>query len=240
MVVDDNRVNQRVASLTLKKWNAKISVADNAKSAIEQLKKSVFHIILMDIAMPEMDGIEATQYIRKELPSPICNTPIIAMTASALIGEEGKCIVAGMNDYISKPFNPNDLFNKIVQLIPQELKTTIDKSIDLTLLRKRAEGDNEYLKEIFDSYITEMPLYLKELNKFIEQKNWDAIRKQAHKMKSPIALVGAVKLKQLFEKIELEVLTESKRGELTVIFEEVDRLCLKTIEDIGKELKSIS
>lgn len=238
LIVDDNRVNQRVASLTLKKWNAKISVADDAKSAIEQLRKSTFHIILMDIAMPEMDGIEATQFIRKGLPEPICNTPIIAMTASALIGEEEKCIEAGMNDYISKPFNPNDLFNKIVRLIPRELKTAIHKSIDLTLLRKRAEGDTEYLKEIFESYITEMPIYLNELNAFIEDKNWDAIRKQAHKMKSPIALVGAVKLKKLLEKIELEALTESKRDELTVLFEEVNQLCLKTIEEIGKELKS--
>ena len=239
LIVDDNRVNQRVAALTLKKWNAKISVADDAKSAIEQLKKSTFHIILMDIAMPEMDGIEATQFIRKKLPAPICTTPIIAMTASALIGEEEKCIEAGMNDYISKPFNPNDLFNKIIRLVPQELKTEIDKTIDLTLLRKRAEGDNEYLKEIFETYITEMPIYLKELNEFIAQKDWDGIRKQAHKMKSPIALVGAVKLKLLLEKIELNALSESKRPELIALFEEVNHLCLKTIENIEKELKSI-
>lgn len=238
LIVDDNRVNQRVAALTLKKWNAKISVADDAKSAIEQLKKSTFHIILMDIAMPEMDGIEATQFIRNELPAPICNTPIIAMTASALIGEEEKCIEAGMNDYISKPFNPNDLFNKIIRLVPQELKTEVDKTLDLTLLRKRAEGDNEYLKEIFETYIAEMPIYLKELNEFIAQNDWDGIRKQAHKMKSPIALVGATKLKLLLENIELNALSESKRPKLTALFEEVNHICLKTIENIEKELKS--
>ncbi|CAN5427260.1 hypothetical protein BH10BAC1_BH10BAC1_09180 [soil metagenome] len=239
LIVDDNRVNQRVASLTLKKWNAKISVADDAKSAIEQLRKSRFHIILMDIAMPEMDGIEATHYIRKEMPSPICNTPIIAMTASALIGEEEKCIEAGMNDYISKPFNPSDLFNKIIRLIPAELKSVSDMSIDLTLLRKRAEGDMEYLKEIFETYITEMPLYLKELNQLIEEKNWDAVRKQAHKMKSPVALVGAHKLKQVFERIELEALTENKRLELVNLFEEMNKSTNQTIVDIEKELKSI-
>ncbi len=239
LVVDDNRVNQRVASLTLKKWNANVSVADDAKSAIDQLKAGNFHLILMDIAMPEMDGLEATDFIRKQLPAPVCDTPIIAMTASALIGEEEKCITAGMNDYISKPFNPNDLFNKIVRLIPKELIAVNERSIDLTLLHRRAEGDMEYLKEIFESYATEMPLYLEELNRHIAANNWVEIGKQAHKMKSPVALVGAHELKYIFERIELEAPTEESRPELAILFEEMNKLTLTTIEDIEKELKSI-
>lgn len=238
LVVDDNRVNQRVAALTLKKWNANVDVADDAESAIKKLKTTVFHIILMDIAMPEMDGIEATEYIRK-MQAPICNTPIIAMTASALIGEEEKCITAGMNDYISKPFNPNDLFFKIARLIPKELKTTTERSIDLSLLHSRAEGDKEYLKEIFESYSTEMPSYLKELNLFIAEQNWSAVSKQAHKMKSPVALVGAHKLKRLLEKAELEAITDDRTNEMIDVFNEIDSLCLKTIEDIKKELQTI-
>ncbi|MGZ4049080.1 MAG: tetratricopeptide repeat protein, partial [Bacteroidia bacterium] len=99
LIVDDNRVNQRVAALTLQKWKANVVVSDDARSAIEKLKETPFHIILMDIAMPEMDGLEATHFIRTQMPAPVCNTPIIAMTASALIGEEEKCISAGMNDY---------------------------------------------------------------------------------------------------------------------------------------------
>lgn len=239
LVVDDNRVNQRVASLTLKKWNVNVSVADDAKSAIEQLKNSIFHIILMDIAMPEMDGLEATKFIRTQLPAPISTIPIIAMTASALIGEEEKCITAGMNDYISKPFNPNDLFNKIIALIPKELIKISEKSIDLTMLNNRAEGDKEYLKEIFETYITEMPIYLDEFNAFIKIKNWPEITKQAHKIKSPVALVGAFDLKKLYEKVETEGLTESKQAELIDLFEEINRLTLKTIEDINTELLKI-
>jgi signal transduction histidine kinase/CheY-like chemotaxis protein len=234
---DDNRVNQRVATLTLKKWNAKVSVADNAMSAIEQIKNQHFHIVLMDIAMPEMDGLEATYYIRTQLNEPLCNIPIIAMTASALIGEEEKCITAGMNDYISKPFNPIDLFKKIIRLIPNDLIRPNEQSINLTLLKKRAEGDQNYLKELYEIYITEMPVYLNELNQFIENKDWAKISKQAHKMKSPIALVGADKLKQLFDKIESDSLSEEKRGELTTLFNEARTITFKTIEDIKKELK---
>ncbi len=239
LVVDDNRVNQRVAALTLKKWNANVIVADDAKSAIELLNTSNIHLILMDIAMPEMDGLEATKYIREKLASPICNTPIMAMTASALIGEEEKCITSGMNDYISKPFNPNDLFNKIIRFIPKELIKVTEKSIDLTFLHKRAEGDKEFLKELFDSYITEMPKYLGEFNQFVKEKNWSGIGKQAHKMRSPISLVGATELKMILEKIELEALVENKRPELLVLFEKVNELSLKTIEDITKELNRL-
>lgn len=239
LIVDDNLVNQRVAALTLKKWNVNVSVADDAKSAIEQLKSGNIHLILMDIAMPEMDGLEATKYIREKLASPICNTPIMAMTASALIGEEEKCITAGMNDYISKPFNPNDLFNKIIRFIPKELIKVTEKSIDLTLLNKRAEGDKEFLIEIFESYITEMPIYLEEFNQFVKKENWSGTGKQAHKMKSPITLIGAVELKTIFEKIEKEVLLEDKRSELLIVFEKVNELTIKTIEDINKELKRL-
>ncbi|HLC82646.1 MAG TPA: ATP-binding protein, partial [Bacteroidia bacterium] len=239
LVVDDNRVNQRVAALTLKKWNANVSVADDARSAIEQLNSSNIHLILMDIAMPEMDGLEATKFIREKLASPLCNTPIIAMTASALIGEEEKCISAGMNDYISKPFNPNDLFNKIIRFIPKELIKITEKTIDLTLLNKRAEGDKEFLMEIFESYITEMPNYLEEFNQFVKNENWSGIGKQAHKMKSPITLIGAMELKIIFEKIEKEALLEDKRNELLVLFEKVNELSLKTIEDIRNELKRL-
>ncbi|MBL0330842.1 MAG: response regulator [Bacteroidetes bacterium] len=240
LVVDDNRVNQRVASLTLKKWNVDVSVADDAKSAINLLKEHQHHLILMDIAMPEMDGLEATQYIRTQLPAPLNKTPIIAMTASALIGEEEKCISAGMNDYISKPFHPNDLFVKITRLIPKELITTSGKSIDLTLLHSRAEGDKEYLTEIFETYIAEMPNYLKELNDFIENRNWPQICKQAHKMKSPAALVGAHELKYIFERIEIDGLSEEKQPELTELFSQMNKLTSRTIDDIKKELKSIT
>ncbi|HEY0030575.1 MAG TPA: ATP-binding protein [Bacteroidia bacterium] len=238
LVVDDNRVNQRVAALTLKKWNVRVAVADDAKTAISKLLEEKFDIILMDIAMPEMDGLEATKYIRKDLSAPVCNTPIIAMTASALIGEEEKCITAGMNDYISKPFNPSDLYNKIIRLLPKEMKTPLKQMVtDLSLLNNRAEGDREYLKDIFESYSSEMPVYLDELNAFMAANDWTALKKQAHKMKSPIALVGAHKLKKLLEQIELGALTDDRRPELTAILAEVNSLCLKTIEEIREKLR---
>ena len=87
-----------------------------SKIAVEKVKNNQYDIVLMDMQMPEMGGIEATQIIRNELHN---NVPIIALTANAIKGDADKCKQAGMNDYVSKPFDPSDLYNKILTLINQ-------------------------------------------------------------------------------------------------------------------------
>jgi PAS domain S-box-containing protein len=113
LFVEDNKVNQTVGTRTLGKWGATVDIAVNGKIAIEMLAVKNYDLILMDLQMPEMDGMETTEYIRKQMQPPASLTPVIAMTAAAFMGEYDKCIAAGMNDYLSKPFNPDDLYNKI-------------------------------------------------------------------------------------------------------------------------------
>lgn len=113
LLVEDNLINQKVASYTLKKQGAVVEIANHGKEAIIMLRKKKYDIILMDIQMPEMDGFETTQYIRNSIKGSINKTPIIAMTASALVSEKAKCLASGMNDYISKPFQAKELYEKI-------------------------------------------------------------------------------------------------------------------------------
>lgn len=110
LLVEDNALNQQLAKLVLGKWKIDISIAENGKVAVEMLEKENYDLILMDIQMPEMDGYAATAYIRATLQNKI---PIIAMTAHALTDEKEKCLKAGMNDYVSKPFSPQELLGKI-------------------------------------------------------------------------------------------------------------------------------
>ena len=119
LLVEDNPFNLLVAIDTLKDWNATIEtdVAENGLIAIEKLKQKRYDLILMDIQMPVMDGHTAAKHIRNELPPPICNIPIIAMTAHASVNEIESCFSEGMNEYISKPFEVNDLKNKIQQVL---------------------------------------------------------------------------------------------------------------------------
>tara|TARA_B100000809_G_scaffold158023_1_gene155325 strand:+ start:14166 stop:16016 length:1851 start_codon:yes stop_codon:yes gene_type:complete len=114
LLVEDNKINQFLATTILTNWKMKVEVAENGLIAIEKLKDKKFDVVLMDMQMPIMGGIEATVIIREELKLSI---PIIALTARAIKGIDKECMDAGMNDYISKPFNQSELFNKILNLI---------------------------------------------------------------------------------------------------------------------------
>jgi len=111
-------MNQLVARKTLERqWpDIRITIADNGQIAVNLLKEKKFDIILMDIQMPIMDGYEATQYIRNEMPD-ICTMPILAMTAHAHISKDGKYKEYGMDDFVLKPFEPKQLFNKIATYV---------------------------------------------------------------------------------------------------------------------------
>lgn len=120
LLVEDNKINQFLALTILEKWKMEVTIADNGKIAIEKIKDQEFDVVLMDMQMPVMGGIEATQIIRKELK---LDVPIIALTANAIKGIDKECLDAGMNDYISKPFNHSELFNKILGLINLKKET---------------------------------------------------------------------------------------------------------------------
>lgn len=118
LLVEDHKINQLLAETILAKWKIHVTTADNGEIAIEKLKKESYDLVLMDVQMPVMDGLEATKHIRTILKN---NIPIIALTANAIKGDNVKCIQAGMNSYVSKPINPSILFNKIIELIYTDL-----------------------------------------------------------------------------------------------------------------------
>ncbi|MBA3972253.1 MAG: response regulator, partial [Bacteroidetes bacterium] len=114
LLVEDNLLNQILAKKVLTDWKWNVELAENGVIALEKLKKQDFDVILMDIQLPEMDGYEATRQIRNAFKAPKSITPIIAMTAHALSGESDRCRKAGMDDYISKPFDPKILYSKVI------------------------------------------------------------------------------------------------------------------------------
>lgn len=117
LVVEDNPFNQILVTKILEQWQCEIDIADNGIIAINKVTNKKFDIVLMDIQLPEMDGYETTNFIRHKLDNTKCNIPIIAMTAHAFTDEIQKCVNAGMNDYISKPFNENALYDKILKTL---------------------------------------------------------------------------------------------------------------------------
>ena len=123
LLTEDNEINQQVARELLEKAGLIVTIANNGKEAIEKVESSEFDLILMDVQMPEMGGLEATGCIR-ENPR-FSNLPIVAMTAQAMTGDREKCIEAGMDDYITKPIDINELFSALVKWIkPKDRKIT--------------------------------------------------------------------------------------------------------------------
>jgi PAS domain S-box-containing protein len=116
LVAEDNELNVLLMKAVFKQYNIIPDIALNGKIAIELLKETNYHILLLDMQMPEMDGYQTASYIRGEMK---LNVPIIALTAHAMTGEKERCLQMGMNDYVSKPFEPEVLIKKIIQLVTQ-------------------------------------------------------------------------------------------------------------------------
>jgi CheY-like chemotaxis protein len=114
LVAEDNEINQRIARRLLEKAGHRVDVVPNGRLALEKLAAAPYDVVLMDVQMPEMDGLMTTAEIRK-LPQPAANTPIIAMTANAMTGDRERCLEAGMDGFLSKPFNPAEMLQMIQQ-----------------------------------------------------------------------------------------------------------------------------
>jgi CheY-like chemotaxis protein len=117
LLVEDNTINQKIVVLSLKNYIKNIDVASNGKEALDKFGTSKYDLILMDVQMPVIDGFVATRKIREIEATTNSHTPIIAITANALHGDREKCIAAGMDDYISKPFQVEILIEKIKELL---------------------------------------------------------------------------------------------------------------------------
>lgn len=202
LVAEDNLINQKVVKNTLARQGAQVTIVGNGQEAIAQVKQGGFDVILMDIQMPEVDGYKATRYIRQVMKSDI---PIIAMTADALKGEEEKCLDAGMNGYVSKPFEPYTLYRLITEVTGigqvlsggQQIAQADISIVDFSFLQEIADHNSEYIHEVLDIFLTTMPDGLRKLERLIaETEDFDGISKQAHFLKSS---VGVVRVKGMYE-----------------------------------------
>jgi CheY-like chemotaxis protein len=202
LLVEDNRLNQIVTQKILQLQGISVDVADNGKIAIEMLNQNNYDIILMDLQMPVMDGYATTKFIRGAMSGHLNKIPIIAYTAHAFRGEAEKCIAIGMNDYISKPMNTDDLMKKIAVLVPsktnlysksesaQNFKEYKNDTIDLSYLHELSRGNKEFVTEVITIFLQETPKEMSNGKKFLEEKNFEDLYKVIHKLKPSYALMG--------------------------------------------------
>ncbi len=223
LLVEDQRLNQIVASELLSKWsdNIVIEIAGNGKEAVEMVEKkgNHYHIILMDLSMPVMDGYEATKLIRETLPKPSCNIPIVAMTAHAYNTNAQKCFEVGMNEFITKPIQPDILYSKLsillglqetietaatetqeTEIVPENMEKA--SPINLDYLKSLSGDDHEVLIIMLETLTEDLPNEVELLVKANDGKDWKALKSIAHKFKSTCAYMGMDSMVELARNIE--------------------------------------
>jgi PAS domain S-box-containing protein len=245
LLAEDNVVNQKVAVKILEKLGFRADVAANGYEVLEALRKIGYDIVLMDIFMPDMDGIETTQMILQMFQTGL-RPKIIAMTANAMQGDKEKCIEAGMDDYLSKPVKVEELYEvlkKWGELIYEEKNSELSKeeikhgtmklinenSIELIKDIKTPEDANFFI-ELLDIYIDSFPHSLSAIKNCIEQKNNSQLEYCAHKLKGSSLTLGIDFVSEICNKIEASAknnspvsYAESLLGELVGKFESIIR-----------------
>ncbi len=190
LIVEDIPFNQLLTETTLHDFGFETDIAENGRVAIELLEQNHYDVILMDLMMPEMDGFEATRFIRTEMLPPKSTTPIIALTADLSVGEMDKCIKVGIDKYISKPFNPTELLNKI-SLLVNKMRTTAEVKIcNLDYLKSLSPNNPKFLRELIQLVLTQTPQYISEMNQCLAAYNWDGFHSNAHKLRPSVDFLG--------------------------------------------------
>ncbi|MEP6727756.1 MAG: ATP-binding protein [Bacteroidota bacterium] len=217
LVAEDVELNQFLAKHIMQSWGFEVTIAENGRKAVQALEEKDFDFILMDIQMPEMDGISATQYIRQLQDVKKAAIPIIALTANALKGDSDTYLKAGMNDYLSKPFTEAGLFNVIKRNLEKNLAPDTEINLpelptmnenndtplyDLSMVRSVSGGDETFIKKMVQLFIETVPPGLTDLHEAHKAQDWQRMGKIAHKLKSTIDSIGIVTLKDDIRLIE--------------------------------------
>ncbi len=205
LLAEDNAINQLVALKMLGKMGYRADVVANGKEALSALKKSPYDLILMDCQMQEMDGFEATRRIRK-MEDASSHVPIIAMTALAMKGDREKCLEAGMDDYLSKPINPEELATALHQWLTERgmgagqtgaagtrgapAQAPSPAIFNQQSFLERIMGDEALAKELSSLFILDMPAHIEALAAAVDGNDSHRAEQQAHKVKGSSANVG--------------------------------------------------
>ncbi|MFW9882044.1 MAG: response regulator, partial [Candidatus Thorarchaeota archaeon] len=255
LLAEDNEVNCMLALKLLEKIGLNVTTANNGLIVLELLEKNKFDLILMDVQMPDMNGIEATKLIRNKEKDTNEHLPIIALTAHAMQGDKERFIGLGMDDYLSKPLDPKQLYNLISKYAKQTryehsfTKYKPDENnkqdnppnkmvfLNINELNSRLDGDEVLGKELLKMYSEELSEMMNEVLQAIETNDANNLNTAAHKLKGASATVSAEGIRNLafkLEKIgEINDLSNAKK-----IFSELSRIKNKTLFNINEYLRN--
>jgi signal transduction histidine kinase/DNA-binding response OmpR family regulator len=211
LLAEDNATNQMLARILLEKDGHSVVVAGDGKEALASLERYPFDLVLMDMQMPEMDGFEATAYIREREKETGGHIPIIAMTAHAMKGDKERCLEAGMDGYVSKPIRARDLAEAIASLMSVPAKERSDAVLERAVVLKRVGGKVETLRKLVELFQEESNQLMRDINDAIAKGEAIKLSRAAHSLKGAVGIFADGAASEAAQKLE----TLGQRGDLT-------------------------
>lgn len=250
LVVEDMALNQLLMKTLLDDFGFERDIANNGKIALEKLETKSYDIILMDLQMPEMNGFEATEYIRNRMNSKI---PIIALTADVTTVDLAKCKAVGMNDYIAKPVDERLLYKKIVELVKKpmllkhkkheqdsggQIKKT--KCTDLNYLIGRTKSDPALMMEMISLYLEQTPPLIAAMKQSLKDKDWILLQAAAHKMIPSFSIMG---ISPDYENIAIQVkeyaVSQEQTDGIQFLLLQLENICEQACLELEEEYNTI-
>lgn len=248
LVAEDIPLNQLLMKTILDDLGFECNIASNGKIAIEKLETEHFDVVLMDLQMPEMNGFEATEYIRTILKLDI---PIIALTADVTTVDLAKCTAVGMNDYIAKPVDERVLYSKILSVVKKnkfsqdfsknkEERNQKSKCTDLDYLNQRTKSNPDLMMEMISLYLEQTPPLVSAMKQSLKDKNWQKLYSAAHKMIPSFAIMG---INHDFENMAIQVQeyasTQTQTDHIPSLILQLETVCLQACDELQEEYNSI-
>jgi PAS domain S-box-containing protein len=246
LLVEDHPINQKLATNLLERWGHRVTLAENGKLAVEVMRGRRFDIVLMDMMMPVMDGLEATRQIRvAEMENSVPRTPIIAMTANAMQGDRENCLEVGMDDYIAKPIKSQDLQQLLRQYAKGDAAFRLDSTGNDGLPQNTAHrfdyaeavraADQEIVEIIAGIFLQHYQRDLEKIRSGVATNDLPAVLFVAHSLRGTLAMFGAQPAAQLAQRIE----QQAARGDALGLVEMADSLVAE-VEQLSAVLKPLA
>lgn len=259
LLAEDNEVNQLLAKSILQYWGLESKTATTGNEVLHLINTEEFDVILMDIQMPEKNGIEAAKEIRNLADTKKKNIPIIALTANALKGEESKYRAAGMDDFLTKPFKANDLQDVICRVLKNQgvfgrdanndVKQNVhnsssnghsvseEKLYDLKSVHEIARGSQDFVVMLVQLYLDTIPADSKAMVQACSEKKWDSVSKLAHKLKSTIDTMHMVSIKENVRTVEADAKQGINKESIPALVQKINKVIEATAAHLKQEFK---
>ncbi|MEY3420570.1 MAG: hypothetical protein RIR48_855, partial [Bacteroidota bacterium] len=250
LVAEDIELNQLLMKTLLDDFGFTRDIAENGLVAIEKLKTNTYDIILMDLQMPEMNGFEATDYIRNVLKS---NIPIIALTADVTTVDLAKCVAVGMNDYVAKPLDEKILYGKILSLVKNPLKLVsgeelleeveigeIVKCTDLSYLIHCTKSNPALMMQMISLYLEQTPPLIKAMKKGFLEKDWNSLYAAVHKIIPSFSIVGLnIDYENMAKKIQEFASNQLDEDNIEEMVNKIEKVCVQACIELKEEFDTL-